>query len=274
MTGVTVSLRPTTTASRAVEILDGLINDLSTVTNGSAQEVFDKYLAWAATADRMLRPAVSSEDLERLVHTRRHWTLCEIEPAVRPGYLTTIQAEFAYLRDVLEAERQALTATRDHWANAPGALVVPDTNLLIHHPDPLDIIDWPGIAHESRVEVVVPMLVVDELDKRKRHQGRDANEVRARARATLRFLNTSFEDPRWAVTLHPNTVSVHLLLDPPRHVRLPDNDSEIVERAVALKAEAGRQVSIATYDTGMALRARAAELDSIHLGHDADTPSG
>ena len=53
-------------------------------------------------------------------------------------------------------------------------------------------------------------------------------------------------------------VTVDLLLDPPGHVRLPINDDEIVDRAVAIEPLAARKVTLLTYDTGQAMRARAA----------------
>ncbi|MFI7509066.1 hypothetical protein ACIBSS_19785 [Micromonospora aurantiaca] len=47
-----------------------------------------------------------------------------------------------------------------------------------------------------------------------------------------------------------------VVLDPPGHVRLPNNDDEIVSRALAIKTLAGKQVRLLTYDTGIAMRGR------------------
>ncbi len=48
-------------------------------------------------------------------------------------------------------------------------------------------------------------------------------------------------------------------------MRLPINDDEIVDRALAIKPLAGRQVRVLTYDTGQSTRARLAGLQDIKL---------
>jgi hypothetical protein len=60
-------------------------------------------------------------------------------------------------------------------------------------------------------------------------------------------------------------VTVEILFDSPGHVRLPIDDDEIIDRAVAAKAFAGREVTIVTYDTGQGMRAREAELKCVKL---------
>jgi hypothetical protein len=60
-------------------------------------------------------------------------------------------------------------------------------------------------------------------------------------------------------------VSMELLYDPPGHERLPINDDEIIDRAVAVQVLAGRPVTLLTYDTGMSTRGRNAGLKTIRL---------
>ena len=48
------------------------------------------------------------------------------------------------------------------------------------------------------------------------------------------------------------------MFGPPGHVRLPINDDEIVDRALAIQASVGRDITLVTYDTKMRLRARTA----------------
>lgn len=47
-----------------------------------------------------------------------------------------------------------------------------------------------------------------------------------------------------------------LLFDPPGHARLPINDDEIIDRALAAQALAGSAVTLLTFDTSQAARAR------------------
>lgn len=175
------------------------------------------------------------------------------------------------LRDAVSA----LTARVDRLEAQSGRLVVADTNVYLHHEQLFDEVDWPGVvsAGSQGVHLVVPLLVVDELDRHKRADRqkkvrRGAEEtVGTRARRTLRALDELFEDPRWVATLRPDrgppapAVRAELLLDPPGHVRLPDADDELVDQAAALRDLSGRDVAVVTGDTGMALRARAVGLD-------------
>jgi hypothetical protein len=122
---------------------------------------------------------------------------------------------------------------------------------------------------------VVPLLVVDELDRHKRKdrqtkvhpEGKET--VSSRARVTLRHLEDLFGDPSWVVTLHSDRfpaappVKAELLLDPLGHIRLPEPDAELIDRALALQDLSGRPVTLATSDTGMIFRAKAAGLTSV-----------
>ena len=51
-----------------------------------------------------------------------------------------------------------------------------------------------------------------------------------------------------------------ILFDPPRHERLPINDDEIIDRALAAQGLAGTPVTLLTYDTSQAARGRHAGL--------------
>ena len=55
-------------------------------------------------------------------------------------------------------------------------------------------------------------------------------------------------------------VTMELVFDPPGHVRLPINDDEIIDRALAIQRAAGRDVTLLTYDTSQSTRARTAGL--------------
>ncbi len=68
-------------------------------------------------------------------------------------------------------------------------------------------------------------------------------------------------------------VNVEILFDPPRHIRLPINDDEIVETAATAQPLTGRQVTLITYDTGQASRARRAQLKVIKLNQQPEKES-
>ncbi|WP_269203880.1 PIN domain-containing protein [Motilibacter peucedani] len=156
----------------------------------------------------------------------------------------------------------------DRWTR-PGRLVVPDTNVFLHLPEPWVEVPWKdrvGCRVAEALRLVIPLLVVDELDRAK--LGR--NETRSRARGVLRLLDQHFPDPSAVALLAGSgelqgSVTVELLLDDLGHVRLPDADSGLVDRAVELQALADRDVTIVTLDIGMALRARAAGVRALRL---------
>ncbi len=146
----------------------------------------------------------------------------------------------------------------------PGLLLVPDTNVYLHHQSHFDAIDWSGLAKASgQVRVMVPMAVVRELDKNKRTQGNKrvseiSDElVRTRARVSSKRIRDLFESPFGTPRLS-NNVTIELILDPPGHRRIDDPDSEIIDRALTARTVSGRQVSIVTGDGNMQFAARVA----------------
>jgi rRNA-processing protein FCF1 len=148
------------------------------------------------------------------------------------------------------------------WS-AYGHYVVPDTSFYIEHPAKLEVADFGPLIEvwESPITVLVPMVVVDELDRLKEIKDR---HKRWRAGYTLAVLDRLFA--RWT-----GRARLQAGLDEPgphgrtRGVRLPINDDELVDRALAIQPLAGRQVTLLTYDTGQASRARNAGLQVVKL---------
>ena len=63
-------------------------------------------------------------------------------------------------------------------------------------------------------------------------------------------------------------VTIELVFDPPGYVRLPGNDDEIIDRALAVEPLADHKVTLLTYDTGQSTRARNAGLRVVKLSQD------
>ncbi|MCD9899045.1 hypothetical protein LUR56_00755 [Streptomyces sp. MT29] len=66
-------------------------------------------------------------------------------------------------------------------------------------------------------------------------------------------------------------VMVEVLFDDPGHVRLPEEDDEIVDRALAVHSIAAGAVHLVTYDTRMSMLAKWANLPALKLRTDAGT---
>jgi len=128
-----------------------------------------------------------------------------------------------------------------------------DTGVYIKHDKKLEETDFGATLGiwGSPIRVLVPMVVVDELDRLKETKDR---HVRWRAGYTLAVLDRLFAQSTAPARLHAagtlplapdgrmrGEVHVELLFDPPGHVRLPINDDEIVDRALAVEALASRK---------------------------------
>jgi PIN domain len=244
------------------------------------------YLDWANAAVQMLAKQISDADLHVLVLTKRYEQLLsgvgimwgtgrEFQRAV----IDLVDLEVNQRVDALESAIKELEAHKERWANV-GDLLVLDTNFYVEHPDEVQDADLARVTANTApgwgMHVLVPLLVVDELDRLKRD-----NRARSRARTALKtlnqvFANVSADRPMGRLrhaydTAQPDgnlglgPVTMELLFDPPDHERLPDNDAEIVDRALAVQAIAGQPVTMVTYDTSMSFRARQVGLKDLLL---------
>ena len=241
------------------------------------------YLRWVNDAARSLHAQISAADVERLVLTRRYEHLLAGSshgPQVLNGLLAVELDERVEAFD--EASR-ALRAVIERWSR-PGVFVVADTSVYIEHPDKVDELDLAPLigARGDDVHLLVPIVVVDELDGLKKSSN---NDTRRRARQALAVLDHVLAHPTTVARLREadfsalnsggiprGEVTVELVLDPPGHARLSINDDELVDRVLAIQPLAGRPIKLLTYDTGQSTRARAAGLDAIKLRHERDRP--
>lgn len=242
-------------------------------THGGAYARLTAYLEWATNSVRMLEHRVSATDIDRLVLTRGYERLLTAAgnltgtdigtSRVLNGMLSLeIRQRIADLDDaakVLYAQIQA-------WGG-DAAFTTPDTSFYLKHEHKLKSIDFQaelGVLRLQSVRVIVPMVVLDELDRLKESGDQ---HTRWRAGHTLGVMDEAFAATPIpgllrALTESPVTGAVFLdvVFDPPRHVRLPIADDEIIERALAVQALAGRKVPLLTFDTSQSSRARHAGL--------------
>ncbi|WP_028808675.1 PIN domain-containing protein [Streptomyces canus] len=194
--------------------------------------------------DRSVAARLRGERYNAIVHgqfTPQRWTLL-------------INTELSELRTYFMDLANELRLTRDRFAGHRGRTVVLDTNDLLHYMR-FDKIPWQRIFG-SGTSVMIPHVVIDEIDK-KSYDTHDTG-VRKRARAVFALLEqvlTQIESDGRAVLNNGETV-VDVLRDEPGHVRLPNNDDEIVARACYLQqAIAPAPVTVVTGDNGMRARA-------------------
>lgn len=273
-----VNVQPGTPLTEVLRVLrsvhDGAANLLGMSTD--LGQVVDHYLSWANESVRMLRHALPADEIDRLILTRRYWS---IQASPGSGAAKVVQTEIDDRTRELAGAIEWVEATRKKWERSPGVLVVADTSVYCQHPDKVADIDFSAIlgTRAAPVRLMVPIVVLDELEGLK--QASKA-QTRWRAGHTLGKLDEILDatgtgrlqegdfGPAHAGGLPRGPVHVEVFFDPRSHRRLPINDDELVERALAIATESGRDVVFLTYDTGQSTRARFAGLNVKKLRHD------
>lgn len=248
----------------------------------NAQERVLAYLDWTNNAVRMLDGQIGDSDLNHLVLTGRYKLLLSTAGTLTSMDTPTQRVVNGLVAQELEERVKAFdeaveTLQREirRWSGYRH-LVMPDTSFYIHHKEKLEAIEFGPIIDvwESEVTVLVPTVVVDELDRLKESKDRQA---RWRSRYTVAVLDRLFEGGTGRARLRkggvgpgpdgktPSEITVELLFDAPGHVRLPIEDDEIIDRALAVEPLADRKVTLLTYDTGQSTRARNAGLQAVKL---------
>lgn len=233
-----------------------------------------RYLNWATDTAGVLRHQISDNDIDHLVLTRRYQLLlgsCGTLAGSAQERLVNglVSLEVEERIQALEDALKALDTQIQRWSGRE-TFVVADSSFYIQSPDRLEVADFHQILclpPNEDIRLLFPIAVVDELDGLK-----DSGKHQARWRAshTLGLLDSTLTGHTFGTLRHADRsgepalwrgeVSVEIVLDQPGHVRLPITDDEIIDRAVAIKALAGRDVRLLTCDTGQHTRGRAAGL--------------
>ncbi|KMS74192.1 hypothetical protein ACM01_14825 [Streptomyces viridochromogenes] len=265
-------LRPGVTCAEAIKLLDRLTEQGLTDLQNAAPHTFivrpvdgvtenweqaanrvvgdyDRWTRQAATdlleafADRSVAARLRGERYNAIVHgqfTPDRWSL------LLNTELQEVRTHFMELANELRRMQDRFTLHKKRT-------VVLDTNDLLHYAR-FDNIPWQSLFGAG-TSVMIPHVVIDEIDK-KSYDTRDTG-VRKRARAVFALLEqllAQIETDGYAVVRDDTVVDV--LLDEPGHVRLPNNDDEIVARACYLQqAIAPAPVTVVTGDNGMRARA-------------------
>lgn len=256
----------------AVRVLDHQASALENLSGTDAADRLDSYHAWASQASEQLGHVFDLGDVESLINTQRHDLLITRTSAEQELLVNnSISAE---QKDRLRVFKRLLDEMRsvESLSQAlPKFLVVPDTNVFLHQDEPVETLDWYALSGVGAIlRVLVPMAALRQLDSAKRAQpGKkvsDANPetVRSRARVTSKFLREALPHADASKEL-TSKVSIGVLLDPVGHRRAEDEDTEIIERALALSVVSGQRVLLMTGDGNMQFNAQVAGLQVIAL---------
>lgn len=265
-----MDIRAGRTGRETVEALQHVRNELTNArgSGGTQDQQMMAYVGWATTQAEYLQPYVSRHDIERLVLTRDFYSLFDNSTGSSPRGFPLLSGEIRSRLSDLDAVMTTLAEQVERWATAD-VLVVLDTNVYVHAPESYDKLDLAPYVGADNWHLLIPLVVIDELDRLKRSNGTgdSGDKVRNRARQALRLIEAAVGT---GDSIHPQgTATVEVVMDPDRHVRLASADDEIVDRAITIQKVAGKGVHLVTSDTGMLFRARAAGL----VAHKLETTS-
>lgn len=270
-------------ATAILRTLRQVHTDLSNLRGGSGnfKQRVVQYQEWSNQAAQSLSYTVSAESVEHLILTPRHWVLQQWTHVPNSGDpIRLVETECVDRLKALERVVAELCVIEERAESLESDVIAPDTNFFLHYEESFDSVDWLGMVGVQRLCILVPSVVVRELDKHKRAAKNikvsDTNDqpVRTRARVSLRRLRELFaNDPTKPVDLMPG-VTIELLLDTVRHSRIDDPDSEIIDRLLAAQSLLSRSIALVTCDRSMEFAARPAGLGTISIPEPAEPAEG
>jgi len=258
-------LRPGQRVASALDALGDLTLRASNVASGGGGlgRVLTGHLTWVEDAELQLRNLFRSPSVWKELYTDRYWHLRPLanERDIRSTPLITNEA--TWQRDRLQAIYDQLHDAREVLELPESTLaVVPDTNVFMHC-EFYDDVDWAKELGAKSVRLVVPQIVVEELDSLSFRSNPDSD----RAKKVIRSLQLlrGAELPSTPIQVRKN-VDLQILPDLPGHPRRPNNDDEILARVEYLAAFVGEDhIRIVAGDYGMLLRATSRGLSCVQL---------
>ncbi|MCU1412438.1 MAG: hypothetical protein JWR04_3145 [Rhodoglobus sp.] len=278
-----LGIRAAVASDHVIDQLRESLSRLDTATNAdSVARALAAYLTWVNDCCRTLGPILSSEELDRLVLTRRYWALLGVVSIEVSKILwDVIRIEIAERREAFGIAIDELRGMQSpHSARAS---VIPDTNVWMRHHDSLGSLPWEDhLDLRGGVDLVIwiPSVVLEELDSLKRDRGEmfiDGKRVprRTLARNALRTITGWFgSNPEWphafqSTESRPRNVQVRVLTEGRDHVRLRTADAELIDVAQSMSPFFVKTFMM-TYDVSLAFRARAIGQKAVLLDEPSD----
>ncbi|MFH9016117.1 PIN domain-containing protein [Streptomyces sp. NPDC017943] len=265
-------LRPGTTCGQAIKLLEDLTDQGLNNLQNAVPHHFDGIVVglpdnWEQAVNRMVRDydqwtlqaatdlldAFADRSVAARLRGERYNAIVHGQFAHPRRWTALINTELQEVRTYFMELANELRQTQGRFTRHAVRTVVLDTNDLLHYMR-FDKIPWQRLFGRG-TSVMIPHVVIDEIDK-KSYDTHDTG-VRKRARGVFALLEqilAQIEADGHAVVNEDTVVDV--LLDEPGHVRLTNNDDEIVARACYLQqAIAPAPVTVITGDNGMRARA-------------------
>lgn len=250
-------LRVPGTINSAIETLEQLKHDCQNSIAGTSDvhDARDRYLVWVDRAHSQLSSLFQDDDLAEGLHSVLYWQIFRIhEGWTRPWDLLRREARSQCER--LQRVADALLAHK-RFVDHEGRILIPDTSALVKG-EFFEELDW---AKEfqlgSHLRIVIPILVIEELDSLKDREGK--GKVGDRARRVLRRMLELSRDvqPGMPVAIPKRkNATFEVFFDEDWRERMPNNDSEIIDQALLIKELTGQDVALVSEDAAMEFRAK------------------
>ncbi|WP_431991974.1 PIN domain-containing protein [Streptomyces albogriseolus] len=276
-------LTPGTTLAHADDVLRRA--ETTWANARGAQDLYRAYVDAVHDTYPALKQAFASPDLALGLHSAAYWNLLPLG-AARPALgVVSDRSVATHAARAQRAENQALTVEIENQVRAmenaraelealknlvarPGLPVVYDTNMLNHWRQPGDIL-WREVLkaqgeEASQIRLVVPLRVIDELDRQKYGQG----DLARKAATAIRYLERVLKDsqPGQPVRLRQG-VTLEVWVD--TDDRGGDADLSILRCAADLEnLHPATGARVLTDDIGMRLRAQQLGLQVVRLPED------
>jgi hypothetical protein len=226
-------------------------NVLSTAGHLDNADLRNGYLKWVEGLEMHLATLTHDVAVITMLQSDRYWRIRELDGGT-PRPFPLVQAEINLQKATLERFLDDLEQRVQRLSDAPGCLVVLDTNVLLHYVPPAQI-PWPDVMGVAEVRLIVPLRVIEELDAKKYAQRSD---LAGRARALLPQLEAALESGGAPGALRDG-VTIEVPLDTGPRERPADADTEILNTCKEIQGLTGRPVALVTADTAMRIRAEA-----------------
>jgi rRNA-processing protein FCF1 len=262
-------LREGATAAAAAEVLRVAQIEVHNAHNAPHLGVIrDSYMETVGKFEGQLGNAFDRASVSELLHTTNYWFIAQNWVSTGMPQLSTIN--HAVSREIEALEERIKGAYGEFsalakWFELPGLITVVDTNVLMNC-EPLDTIDWPevpGIGRGVAPRLIVPLSVVEELD-RKKFEGGDKPRARAaKAISVLHRLRGSVgvDDPADVVRGGKKVATLEIPHHDIGRARLASTDDELIDFGVFLKRAGDRTVVLVTRDLNLQIKARRGGLD-------------
>jgi rRNA-processing protein FCF1 len=271
-------LKESATAAAAVEALRVAEIEAPNAFNPpSGGTMRDSYMTKIDELEGQLGNVFERSSVLDLLHTTRYWFIANnpATPTHLPMFRTVnnaVNKEIRALVDRLTTAHEQFKYLGKWLELSPGTFTLLDSNILMHC-QPINTIDWHtelktvGVGRDQAPRLIVPLAVVNELD-RKKFEGGDIPRGRAqKAIKSLRDMRqgVTADAPAIVKAAGGSVVTLEIPRDDIGRMPMTNADNELIDFGQFLKRAGHRTVVIVTRDLTLQIRAERAGLEVVWL---------